>query len=58
MFVTSCIKIFTGDRLRHVARGGGGAERPVELRPVGLVDAGDEPAAGHGEGGAVSTKQC
>ena len=41
-----------------MARGGGGAERPVELRPVGLVDAGDEPAAGHGEGGAVSTKQC
>ena len=38
-----------------MARGGGGAERPVELRPVGLVDAGDEPAAGHGEGGAVSS---
>ena len=46
MCVRSCIKIFvwfTGDRLRHVARGRGGAERPVEFRPVGLVDAGDEP---------------
>ena len=41
--------VLTWDWLRNVARGGGRSQRPVQLRPVALVDAGDVAIVRHFE---------
>ena len=40
----------TWDRFWDVSRRGGGAQGPVQLRPVALVDAGDVAVVRHFEG--------